>query len=109
MAAGRMDQTIVIREPNPTKTESGFTKIEYTDSEPVWAHVEYADSVLDGLVDDVQVRDALNIRVRIRYNPDIATEWLVRYRERDWNVISVQHMGIRDETHLRCRTGIVKN
>ncbi len=109
MAAGMMDQTIVIRQPITTTTASGFTKIEYTDLEPVWANVEFADSVLDGLVDDVQVRDALNIRVRIRYNPDIATEWRVRYRGQEWQVISVQHMGIQDETLLRCRTGIVHN
>lgn len=107
MAAGMMDQSIILRQPTYSKTPQGYSKTEYTDLDPVWAHVEYADLVSDGLVDDVQVRDAIHTRVTIRHNPDVATEWRVRYREEEWVVISVQHMGINDDTMLRCRTGIV--
>ena len=89
------------------RTAQGFTKTEYADQDPIWAHIEYADTVMDGLADGVQVRDAVQMRATIRYHDTVHTEWRIKYRGEIWTIVSVQHQGIKDDVMLRCRTGLV--
>lgn len=101
MRAGALNYRVELQRPTNTKDGEGTTVVTWTPLATVWAAVE--PQAGREFVEGQQLQNVADVRVRIRYRPDVTAHMRVQYRARTFEILGiVDPLEAHRELQLTC-------